>query len=204
MLTQVHRGESAPRVQGQYTSGLKPSQSSGMQGGQHGRNNRYTSNSVNTTNRMVRWFIWLSFFTPKHQFISALINCLAKRNFQILSSQQPNRYLKPELSNLSCLEKLFVDFLNILTDRFCRVCLLSRTMGSRTTARCCPGATTWSLVAHTGRMGSWVRSLNTYGDAKLSYSTQMKLLCIVSSIRFETQTTRSLQILMDVLQISMS
>ena len=47
MLTQVHRGESAPRVTGNYPQGLKPSsQNNGMSN--HGRNNhRYMTSSVN-------------------------------------------------------------------------------------------------------------------------------------------------------------
>jgi len=49
MLTQVHRGESAPRVTGQYPqAALKPSGSSSFNGqAYHGRNNRYASSSVN-------------------------------------------------------------------------------------------------------------------------------------------------------------
>lgn len=50
MLTQVHRGESAPRVTGNYPQGLKGS----GQANSHGRNTRYgTSSSVNNPNRGV-------------------------------------------------------------------------------------------------------------------------------------------------------
>ena len=54
MLTQVQRGESAPRVTGAYPQGLKSSGCStptGMAQVHHGRNNnRYQSSSVNNPN----------------------------------------------------------------------------------------------------------------------------------------------------------
>ena len=108
MLTQVHRGESAPRVQGQYTSGLKPSQSSGMQGGHHGRNNRYTSNSVNTTNRMVRSLIWLSFFIDGIGFF-LLGSIVWQKKFSNPLLRAADRYLRGAMAYLSFLKKLFVD-----------------------------------------------------------------------------------------------
>ena len=54
MLTQVQRGESAPRVTGAYPQGLKPSgtPTGAAQQAHHGRNNnRYQSSSVNNPNQ---------------------------------------------------------------------------------------------------------------------------------------------------------
>jgi len=61
MLTQVHRGESAPRVTGQYPQGLKTSSSTPTGQGAHlGRNNaRYTSSSVNNQNRAVSIVVYI-------------------------------------------------------------------------------------------------------------------------------------------------
>ena len=54
MLTQVQRGESAPRVQGAYPQGLK--------GSSHGRNQRYANSSVNNPARGVSFSIMTTSF----------------------------------------------------------------------------------------------------------------------------------------------